>query len=221
MLAGRGAVCALRAAIMLHSLRISFIVLLVGVACGDMSSGSESSATGTESTGASDATSGDTVDLSGTGDTVVTGSESGDPTATSSGSGDPTVTSSGSGDITGGPVEWPPVECGDVTCAMGELCLHPIPSCNLVDEEQCDGDETTSGETGEPGQCWEEASVPPKCAAVPARCEDAVDVKLCIEDYGGLCDFGGDFAAGVLSCTYVLGFCEEGENGYYYCKNCF
>jgi hypothetical protein len=87
----------------------------------------------------------------------------------------------------GGPEDFPPVECGDVTCVEGQVCVLP--------PETCDYDQDPP--------VW--VQDPPVCGDVPMNCYGLVDLALneCLD--AALCNGGeeGQFASlmnGTLDC---------------------
>jgi hypothetical protein len=119
--------------------------------------------------------------------------------------------------------EWPTVVCNGTPCAVGELCLRPIPSCELVPEEPCDeGDTGTTGDEPE-DQCWMEVPLEDSCMPIPSDCQGTLtEVTVCLEDgVFGPCPYGGTITDGVLSCTYnSVDLCEEGDSPHSTCQPC-
>ena len=80
---------------------------------------------------------------------------------------DATSGSTGTTDTTGDdPFDFPPAECGDVTCAAGQLCLQLGTRCNT---------------NTDPPEWY---TPPPSCVAVPPACADATSetVAACLDD---------------------------------------
>lgn len=110
------------------------MALLLLAACPEKDDGST-----TEDTGTSSGTTADTTEPTSTAatDTSATGD---------------TDTDTDTDTSTGGPV-FPPVDCGDVTCSEGQLCVNP--------GDKCDYDLMPPDYVPQPSACKD---VPPACA---------------------------------------------------------
>lgn len=145
------------------------MALLLLAACPEKDDGST-----TEDTGTSSGTTADTTEPTSTAatDTSATGDTDTDTDTSTS---------------TGGPV-FPPVDCGDVTCSEGQLCVNP--------GDDCDYNMMPPAYVPQPSACKD---VPPACAQM----QDADARAQCLGEM--LCpffDFGGpsNLKDGLLSC---------------------
>ncbi|MFV8753185.1 hypothetical protein ACNOYE_21765 [Nannocystaceae bacterium ST9] len=118
-------------------------------------------------------------------DDVAESGESGE-----SGESDTTDTTDGA-TSDGDPLDFPPVECGAMTCGEGLICLEPSPWCDY----------------GQNPPMW----VYPEfsCAAPPAECVGLKDQELSDCLWATLCEGKGEyefpmplFDAGVLDCPF-------------------
>lgn len=119
---------------------VSALVLLA--ACPEKDDGSTDATETTATTGAT----ADTTEPT-TADTVDTDAADTDTADTDTDTATATTT-----DATGGPV-FPPVECGDITCAENQLCVNP--------GGKCDYDMDPPDWVPQPSACQD---VPPECA---------------------------------------------------------
>jgi|GEM_PF-7067371 len=87
------------------------------------------------------------------------------------------------GEDTGGP-GFPPVECGEMTCELGLICVHEGIDCVLGELFQAD----------------------PACMAIPAGCdEDDEFFYICV---AGLCEVkNGNYEEGSLYCNIIVDEC--------------
>ncbi|MCA9658453.1 MAG: hypothetical protein KC486_08915 [Myxococcales bacterium] len=114
-----------------------------------------------------------------------------DATGATESTGSTEATTSSTGDGSTDPFDFPPVECGDITCEEGQLCLQPGVKCNT---------------NTEPPEWY---TPPPSCVAVPPACADAtaqtaagcLGDELCTESS----DIGGpaSYEAGKVGCGPV------------------
>jgi hypothetical protein len=127
--------------------------------------------------------------------------------------------------------DWPPVECGEMTCLPGEFCLVYPNDCYYIDVP-CEsygttgysttGDSTTGCERE---QCIHVEPGPMECTTVPRQCKfDRDGIASCLESdigAGGFCSYGGVFAEGTLTCNNgFYGECGIDGDGprYDYCQ---
>lgn len=117
-----------------HLAGLSALLLLA--ACPEKDDGSTSDPTDTATTGA-------------TGDTTEPTTAATEPTTADT---DTAATDTTDTDATGGPV-FPPVDCGDITCAENQLCVNP--------GDICDYNRDPPDWVPQPSACKD---VPPTCA---------------------------------------------------------
>jgi hypothetical protein len=100
-------------------------------------------------------------------------------------------------------VSWPPVQCDDVMCDPGELCVVPGKVCVPLDDTDSDGCNSDTPE------CYDDEPGPsPFCAAVPESCGNDPSRSCLGETY---CEGGGCghhvFSEGVLECGAAFCHC--------------
>jgi hypothetical protein len=161
---------------------------------GSSTSGTTNVTSGTPTSGTTNTTSGSST-VSGT--TNATSGSSTSGTETTNATSDPLT--SGTSSATTGGFQWPqypPVKCGDVLCAEGELCVYlPASQGSCPGVETSGGpDTTTGGMDCDPGH---DATY--RCEAYPDYCLESPDPLDCLPYYfcGGPC---APFSGGVLEC---------------------
>jgi len=159
---------------------------------GSSTSGTANVTSGTPTSGTTSATSG----LSTSGTTNATSGSSTSGSETTDATSDPLT---GTSSATTGGFQWPqypPVKCGDVLCAEGELCVSfpGFPGC-CSGAETSGGPDTTTGEMDcEPG--YDAAYF---CEAYPDYCLGFPDPLDCLDYF--FCGGGpAPFSGGVLEC---------------------
>lgn len=175
------------------------LICAFALACGDDGGGGEDAADTVEPTGGGSATGDGPTSNGGSGDASGSATTT-DPTAgsASGGSGDTSGSDSGSGGLL--------AECGEATCAAGEVCVNPccggapLPCLDAQNDGTCLPTQTPV----DPNECsipclGDTCCLPGPCTPDPPFCADAKTL-MCNGDDCMVPECGGLLEDGQLEC---------------------